>query len=83
MFDLDAFGPLFGYGPAPGLELIPYFLALLAWAGFAVVAVLVSPFSAVLRRLRRAKKPPQPEPQNTPVAASARESFGECSHNSA
>jgi hypothetical protein len=46
-------GSLLAYGPAPGVELIPYFLALAAWAGLAFVAVLRYPFSALLRYLHR------------------------------
>ena len=46
-------GTLLAYGPAPGVELIPYFLGLAAWAGLAFVAILMAPFSALLRRLRR------------------------------
>jgi hypothetical protein len=52
---------VFAYGPGPGLEFIPYFLGLLAWAGFAFVAVLLSPITALLRRLRRGRGAPPPE----------------------
>jgi len=45
-------GGLWAYGPAPGVELIPYFLGLAAWVGMAFLAVLLAPFSALLRRLR-------------------------------
>jgi hypothetical protein len=44
------------YGPGPGVELIPYFLGLVAWAGLAVAAVLLSPITALLRRLRRGRE---------------------------
>jgi len=54
-------GGLLAYGPAPGLELIPYFLGLLAWAGLAIGAVLLSPISALLRRLRRGRGAHQAE----------------------
>ena len=54
-------GGVLAYGPAPGLELIPYFLGLLAWAGLAIGAVLLSPISALLRRLRRSKEAPEAE----------------------
>jgi hypothetical protein len=51
---------LFAYGPAPGVELIPYFLGLLAWAGLAVASILLSPITRLLRRLRRAwRRAPQ------------------------
>ena len=43
---------LWAYGPVPGVEFLPYFLGLVAWAGLALLAVLLSPFSALLRRLR-------------------------------
>ncbi len=49
-------GGLWAYGPAPGVELIPYFLGLAAWMGMAFLAVLWAPFSALLRRLRGNKK---------------------------
>jgi hypothetical protein len=46
---------LLGYGPVPGVELIPYFLALLAWVGFAFFSVLLTPITALLRLFRRGK----------------------------
>jgi hypothetical protein len=42
-------------GPGAGLELVPYFLGLLAWAGLAIGAVVLWPLSALRRRLRRNK----------------------------
>jgi hypothetical protein len=48
---------LFAYGPVPGLELIPYFLGLLAWLGMAVVAVAWSPLAALWRRVRGKRGP--------------------------
>jgi len=51
-------GGLWAYGPVPGVELIPYFLGLVAWVGLALLAVLTAPFSALLRRLRRRKSVP-------------------------
>ncbi len=63
--------PLFGvlaYGPAPGLELIPYFLGLLAWVGLALSAFLLAPITALIRRLRRARGAVPPEPKNEPAA---------------
>jgi hypothetical protein len=63
---------LLAYGPAPGVELIPYFLGLLAWAGVAVGAVLLSPITALLRRLRRSRgAPPPAPPAAAPLAAPA------------
>jgi hypothetical protein len=46
---------LFAYGPVPGVELIPYFLALVSWVVLALGALLLSPFTAIVRRLRRAR----------------------------
>jgi hypothetical protein len=43
------------YGPGPPIDLIPYFLGLAAWAGFAFLAILLSPLTALLRRLRGKK----------------------------
>ena len=48
-------GGLLAYGPNPGMELIPYFLGLLAWAGLAFVSILLAPLTALLRRIRRAR----------------------------
>ena len=71
------------YGPAPGAELIPYFLGLLAWAGLAAGAVLLSPVSALLRCLRKARGAPQAEPRSEPMTAPVPESQGEASHDRA
>jgi hypothetical protein len=72
---------LLAYGPAPGVELIPYFLALAAWAGLAFVSVLLAPLSALLRRLRRAKSAPATEPKNEARTVSLSESPGEDNRN--
>lgn len=55
MFGIDILlgASLFAYGPAPGVELIPQFLALVAWAGMAFFAILLAPLTALLRRLRK------------------------------
>jgi hypothetical protein len=53
---------VFAYGPVPGVELIPYFLALLTWIGLALGALFLSPITAVVRLLRRARGAP-PEPK--------------------
>ena len=58
---LAAAGPVFGYGPAPGMELIPYFLAMLAWIGLAVLGILFSPIRALVRRVR-GKRPTEASP---------------------
>jgi hypothetical protein len=42
-------------GLGPGQELIPYFMALLAWVGAAFGAILFRPISSLLRRLSRLK----------------------------
>ncbi len=44
------------YGPAPGVELLPYFLSLLGWIGLALAAVLLAPICALIRRLRGGRK---------------------------
>src|SRR5207253_10262071 len=43
------------YGPAPGPAFLPYFVSLLPWAGLAILAILVSPIAALVRRLRGTK----------------------------
>jgi hypothetical protein len=50
---LPVLAGLLAYGPGPGVELIPYFLGLLAWMGLALAAVLGTPLSALLRLVRR------------------------------
>jgi hypothetical protein len=70
---LPAFGALL-YGPAPGVELIPYFLGLLAWVGLAVGAVLLAPIRALLRRLRKPRAAPPAGPESAPMTTSVPES---------
>ena len=43
---------LWAYGTAPGLELIPYFLALVASVVMAFVGVFLWPLTSLLQRLR-------------------------------
>jgi hypothetical protein len=74
---------LFAYGPAPGIELIPYFLALLAWVGVALGSILLSPITALLRLFRRRRGTPPPEPASEPKAAPVPESPGEGNHDGA
>jgi hypothetical protein len=66
---LAALDPLVGYGPVPGVELIPYFLGLLAWVGLALASIVLSPLSALLRRLRRGRSAPPPEPASEAMTA--------------
>lgn len=68
---------LFAYGPAPGMELIPYFLALLTWVGMAVLAIFLSPITALVRRLRRARGAPATEHKNETVTPPVQESRGD------
>jgi hypothetical protein len=64
----SCFGVVLAYGPAPGLELIPYFLGLLAWVGLALSAFLLAPIAALIRRLRRTRGAVPPEPGNDPLS---------------
>ncbi len=57
-------------GPGAGVELIPYFLGLLTWAGMACGAVLLWPVMAALRRLRGAKAGEELENKVTTVQVS-------------
>jgi hypothetical protein len=62
---------LFGYvGPGGGLEFIPYFMAMLAWGGMALLAVLLWPFTTLLRRLRGTRKERGNEPADTGTPSS-------------
>jgi hypothetical protein len=56
------------------VDLIPYFLALAAWAGFAVFAVLLSPLNALLRLVRRLRGAPPAGPKNMTTDAAVPES---------
>ncbi len=53
-------------GLGPGQELIPYFMALLAWVGAAVGAILLWPITTLFRRLRKAKGDHKHELKNEP-----------------
>jgi hypothetical protein len=81
MLDRDWFAPTFAYGPAPGLEFLPYFLGLIAWAGLALLAILGAPFSALLRRFRKPKTDTTNLRNSDPMPTSAQESPGEGSSN--
>jgi hypothetical protein len=63
---LAGWTPVLGYGPAPGVEFIPYFLALLAWAGMALAGVLLWPITGLLRRLRKLRNARPPAPKGEP-----------------
>jgi hypothetical protein len=79
----SVFGAMLAYGPAPGVELIPYFLGLLAWAGLALSAVFLSPLTALLRRLRKGRGAPPAEPKSEPNNAPVPESSGDGTRDSA
>jgi hypothetical protein len=68
------FGCLLAYGPAPGIELIPYFLGLLAWAGLAFSAIFLAPLLALFRRLRKSKVVSPPELTSESMTATVPES---------
>jgi hypothetical protein len=59
------------YGPGPEVELIPYFFSLLTWAGLSVVAVLLWPLNALLRRFRKSRGAPPVEAKGGPSAPPA------------
>jgi hypothetical protein len=59
---------LFAYGPAPGVELIPYFLGLLAWLGLAFAAIVWAPIASVIRRMRGTKNTAPAETAEPPRA---------------
>lgn len=81
LFSLPESSPLLAYGPAPGVELIPYFLGLLGWVGLAFATVLLWPLSALLRRFRRASRAGEAGPNSEPLTPSAPESSGQGSHD--
>jgi hypothetical protein len=58
---------LFAYGPAPQMELIPYFLSLLAWMGLSFGAILLWPISRFLRHFRKAKDAPKANLESNPI----------------
>jgi hypothetical protein len=74
---LAVLGPLLAYGPVPGVELIPYFLGLLAWVGLALAAILRWPLFALLRRFQKTPGAPPVELKREPMTTSAPESPGE------
>jgi hypothetical protein len=72
--DLLPSAPVFAYGPAPGMELFPYFMGLLAWAGLALVTALLWPISALRRRFRTRKDAPPAELTSETTSTSESES---------
>jgi hypothetical protein len=58
---------LLAYGSLPGMELIPYFLALVAWVFMAISAIFLSPFTALIRRIRRTRGTPAAEAKSEPT----------------
>ena len=56
---------LLAYGPVPGMELVPYFLAMLAWVALAIISIFLSPITALMRRLRKGKGTAETEPANS------------------
>ena len=53
------------YGPAPGLEFLPYSLGLLAWIWLAILAIVIAPITALIRRLRGTKDHSSQEPSQS------------------
>jgi len=69
-------------GLGPEQALIPYFLALLAWVGAALIAVLQWPIAALLRRRKRAKTDlPTEAPKSEATGTAAPETTREGSPN--
>lgn len=60
--------PLFAYGPVPGVELIPYFLALVGWVILALLGVFFSPLVRLIRRLRGSKAVARPDEKQEAAA---------------
>jgi hypothetical protein len=81
LLTLPGSSPVLAYGPAPGVELIPYFLGLVAWAGVAFATVLLWPLTALLRRFRAARHGTETGPPRQTLTPSAPESSGQGSHD--
>jgi hypothetical protein len=60
-------------GPGAGLELLSYFMGLLAWVGTALGAVLLWPLYSLVRRWRGVKQDKVSEPAAAAVPESSRE----------
>jgi len=58
-------------GPGAGLELIPYFMGLVAWSGIAFAAVLCRPVVALIGFLKRSGKRPKGTPRDLGMTAGA------------
>ena len=88
MLDLDSFTvpgigalPLAYFGLGEGVELIPYFLALLSLSGAALIAVVQWPFRLVVRCLRRGKLRSKSAPKDDAHATPCEETPLEGAHN--
>jgi hypothetical protein len=68
---LSISSPLFAYGPVPGVEFLPYFLALFGWIVLAIFGVLFSPVTSLIRRLASRKAVPTADGQLDQDANSA------------
>lgn len=55
-------------GPGPGMEMIPYFMSLLVWAGVAMGGALLWPVSAFISRFRKPRAPTLPDSSQQPAA---------------
>jgi hypothetical protein len=67
-------------GLGPGQELIPYFLALVGFAGAALLAVLQWPLRILLGWYARIRRTPPAPVTSQPVETSASEGAGEGRH---
>ena len=71
---------LVAYSPGPGLELVPYFLGLLTWAGLAFAAIFLAPITAFVRRVckmwRGAAEAPKKDAANESAPKSPAETSG-------
>ena len=56
------------YGPFPGIELVPYFFGLIAWAILAMLAIFLAPLKALWRRIRGSIAPPANHSARAPEA---------------
>jgi hypothetical protein len=57
----DSFFCLAYAGPGIGIELIPYFLALLTWVGISLGAIVLRPLFALFRLFRKGSRSHAPD----------------------